>query len=91
SKFEQELAFVQSLASPAYLRHLAETSLLHDQALVAYLAYLRYWQSPEYARFISYPASLLHLELLQNPAFRADLINESVSKQLNDALYFDWL
>ena len=53
-RFEMELEFLQCLASPEYLSWLAQSGTLDDRRMVNYLAYLRYWQAPEYAQFVSY-------------------------------------
>lgn len=92
SRFELELEFVQLLAVPQYLHHLATslsttsadtpTKLFEDPAFLAYLDYLQYWKRPEYAKFLSYPEpTLRHLELLQKEKFRKDMSNvEAVAK-----------
>ena len=64
-RFELELEFVQSLANPFYLQFLAQRLYFEDPAFVAYLSYLRYWRTQEYARFVTFPNCLVLLELLQ--------------------------
>ncbi|PFH60650.1 hypothetical protein XA68_10610 [Ophiocordyceps unilateralis] len=59
SRFEIELEFVQSLANPFYLNHLASQKLLTQPAFVAYLSYLRYWASPPYVKYLIYPGPTL--------------------------------
>ncbi|KAK6713955.1 suppressor of hpr1 [Fusarium graminearum] len=79
SRFEIELEFVQSLANPAYLNHLASQKLLSQPAFVAYLAYLRYWSKPPYLKYLTYPGpTLRHLELLQQETFRQQIISPDV-------------
>ncbi|ORY67331.1 SOH1-domain-containing protein [Pseudomassariella vexata] len=76
SRFEIELEFVQSLANPHYLNHLASQKLLAEPAFVAYLSYLRYWTKPPYSKYLTYPGpTLKHLELLQQERFRQDIIS----------------
>ncbi|KAI0877945.1 SOH1-domain-containing protein [Hypoxylon argillaceum] len=76
TRFEIELEFVQSLANPYYLNHLASLKLLNDPAFVAYLAYLQYWSRPPYIKYLNYPGpTLKHLELLQEERFRQDIIS----------------
>ncbi|KAI0475967.1 SOH1-domain-containing protein [Xylariaceae sp. FL0804] len=76
SRFEIELEFVQSLANPYYLNHLASQKLLNEPAFVAYLAYLQYWSRPPYVKYLIYPGpTLKHLELLQEERFRQDIIS----------------
>lgn len=70
------LKFVQSLANPYYLNHLASQKLLQDPSFVAYLNYLQYFAKPEYARYLSYPGPTLKaLELLQQEKFRQDILS----------------
>ncbi|KAF5258539.1 hypothetical protein FOXYS1_10881 [Fusarium oxysporum] len=79
SRFEVELEFVQSLANPAYLNHLASQKLLSQPAFVAYLAYLQYWSKPPYLKYLTYPGpTLRHLELLQQETFRQQIISPDV-------------
>ncbi|KAK3115102.1 Mediator of RNA polymerase II transcription subunit 31 [Teratosphaeriaceae sp. CCFEE 6253] len=79
SRFEIECEFVQSLANPLYIHHLAVSKLLDDPALVAYLAYLEYWRRPEYIKYLLYPGPTLRaLELLQQEQFRKDAVNPAL-------------
>lgn len=50
------------------------------EAFAAYLAYLySYWKTPEYAQFLTHPgATLRALRLLQEDAFRRDIIRPQV-------------
>ena len=73
NRFELELEFVQSLASPAYLHYLAtnpssdEHNWLDDPEFVEYLRYLfKVWTRPEYNRFLVYPQALYFLEWMLN-------------------------
>mmetsp|Transcript_29459 Transcript_29459/g.33896 ORF Transcript_29459/g.33896 Transcript_29459/m.33896 type:complete len:97 (+) Transcript_29459:49-339(+) len=52
NRFELELEFLQCLASPAYLHHLATTGVLSDPKFIDFLNYLKYWKSPEYVKFV---------------------------------------
>ena len=45
-RFVVELEFVQCLANFGYLHFLAQRRYLADESFVAYLRYLRYWESP---------------------------------------------
>ena len=56
-----ELEFVQALANPGYVLHLAATRVLFEPAFVRYLDYLQYWKQPEYAKFILWPSALRFL------------------------------
>ncbi|KAI1815629.1 SOH1-domain-containing protein [Poronia punctata] len=83
TRFEIELEFVQSLANPFYLNHLASQKLLNDPAFIAYLAYLQYWSRPPYIKYLNYPGpTLKHLELLQEERFRQDIISPDLVQAL---------
>ena len=73
NRFELELEFVQSLASPAYLHYLAtnpssdDHNWLDDPEFIEYLRYLLgVWTRPEYNRFLVYPQALYFLEWMLN-------------------------
>ena len=77
--------FVQSLANPYYLNHLASQKLLNQPAFVAYLAYLQYWSKPPYLKYLTYPGpTLRNLELLQQPKFREHIISPNTVQALVD-------
>lgn len=63
TRLEVELEFVQCLANPFYLNHLAHTKLLEDERFLNYLEYLNYFRQPEYAKLLLYghPRSCLPL------------------------------
>lgn len=83
TRFEIELEFVQSLANPFYLNHLASQKFLNDPAFIAYLAYLQYWSRPPYIKYLNYPGpTLKHLELLQEERFRQDIISPDLVQAL---------
>jgi len=67
NRFELELEFVQSLASPAYLHYLATSGILNQKQFLDFLRYLRYWKQPQYAKYLSYPHCLYFLDLLVPP------------------------
>lgn len=94
TRFEIELEFVQSLANPYYLNHLASQKLLAEPTFVAYLAYLRYWSKPPYLKYITYPGpTLKNLELLQHEKFRQDIISPELVQMLADGdvqATFEW-
>ncbi|KAL8996592.1 MAG: hypothetical protein Q9169_003931 [Polycauliona sp. 2 TL-2023] len=83
TRFELELEFVQALANPYYLNHLASQKLLQDPAFVAYLKYLQYFQQPEYTMYLSYPGPTLKaLELLQQEKFRQEILSPDIVAHL---------
>ncbi|KAL8689645.1 MAG: hypothetical protein Q9218_004731 [Villophora microphyllina] len=83
TRFELELEFVQALANPYYLNHLASQKLLQDSCFVEYLNYLQYFNKPEYIRYLSYPGPTLKaLELLQQEKFRQDILSPEVVNRL---------
>jgi len=76
TRFEIELEFVQSLASPHYLNHLASQKYFENPSFIAYLSYLQYFSSPPYTKFLTYPGpTLRNLELLQQERFRSDILS----------------
>ncbi|KAI9207227.1 mediator of RNA polymerase II transcription subunit 31 [Polychytrium aggregatum] len=90
-RFQMELEFVQSLANPLYLQYLAQQQMFQDQAFINYLRYLKYWQQPEYAKYIEYPFSLEMLELLQNQHFRSSLASPDTALLLHQKEFFTWM
>ncbi|KAI9720836.1 MAG: hypothetical protein M1812_002675 [Candelaria pacifica] len=54
TRFELELEFVQCLANPWYLNHLATQKLLDNTSFISYLDYLQYFKQPQYAKFLTY-------------------------------------
>ncbi|KAI4276700.1 MAG: hypothetical protein L6R38_005587 [Xanthoria sp. 2 TBL-2021] len=80
---ENESQFVQALANPYYLNHLASQKLLQDSTFVAYLNYLQYFAHPEYTRYLSYPGPTLKaLELLQQERFRQEILSPDIVAHL---------
>ncbi|KAL8772979.1 MAG: hypothetical protein Q9209_001999 [Squamulea sp. 1 TL-2023] len=83
TRFELELEFVQALANPYYLNHLASQKLLQDSTFVAYLKYLQYFTQPEYTKYLSYPGPTLKaLELLQQERFRQEILSPDIVAHL---------
>ncbi|EMR10541.1 hypothetical protein PNEG_01249 [Pneumocystis murina B123] len=90
-RFEQELEFIQCLASPWYLNFLAQSKYLSCPVFLNYLKYLEYWRRPEYAQFLTYPICLYHLTLLNDEQFRIDISREDLARRMNDEIYYQWL
>lgn len=94
TRFEIELEFVQSLANPMYLNHLAAQKFFQQPAFVEYLKYLQYWSKPPYLKYLTYPGpTLKNLELLQQERFRQDIISpELVNALMQEGLKasVDW-
>ena len=91
NRFELELEFIQCLASPAYLHHLATSGFLNDPAFLQFLQYLKYWKNPEYVRFISYPHCLYFLDLLcENEAFRREIANVGFRNFVHEQQFYSW-
>lgn len=61
-----------------------DSSSSDANSFAAYLAYLySYWKTPEYAQFLTHPgATLRALRLLQEDAFRRDIIRPQVIEAL---------
>ncbi|EOD52895.1 putative mediator of rna polymerase ii transcription subunit 31 protein [Neofusicoccum parvum UCRNP2] len=75
TRFELELEFVQCLANPWYLNHLAAQKYLDNPDFVAYLDYLQYFTQPQYAKYLTHPGPTLRaLQLLQQEQFRKEII-----------------
>eukprot|EP00117_Sycon_ciliatum_P021719 scpid85757/ scgid18951/ Mediator of RNA polymerase II transcription subunit 31; Mediator complex subunit 31; Mediator complex subunit soh1 len=89
-RFQVELEFLQCLANPFYLNHLAQHGYMDKKEFVNYLKYLLYWKQPEYAIFIKYPACLHILELLQEETFRKELISPLCAKFVEEQLLLHW-
>ena len=91
NRFELELEFVQCLASPAYLHHLATTGILGEPSFIEFLEYLQYWKKPEYVRLLQYPHCLFFLDLLiHNPVFRRELANVPFRNFIHEQQFYNW-
>mmetsp|Transcript_5200 Transcript_5200/g.6708 ORF Transcript_5200/g.6708 Transcript_5200/m.6708 type:complete len:152 (-) Transcript_5200:1630-2085(-) len=91
NRFELELEFLQSLASPQYLHHLATNDYLRDESFLQFLEYLKYWKRPEYAKYITYPHSLYFLDLLcENETFRNELVNVGFRDFVHQQQFRNW-
>ncbi|KAJ4784545.1 Mediator of rna polymerase ii transcription subunit 31 [Rhynchospora pubera] len=89
-RFLLELEFIQCLANPTYIHYLAQNRYFEDEAFIGYLKYLKYWQKPEYLKFIMYPHCLYFLELLQNPNFRNAMAHPGSKELAHRQQYFFW-
>ncbi|RKO97391.1 hypothetical protein CXG81DRAFT_2656, partial [Caulochytrium protostelioides] len=89
-RFTIELEFVQSLANPYYLQHLAQNGYFDDAEFLNYLRYLQYWCQPQYARYITYPYCLEVLDLLQQASFRQSLLATDFALFLHRKEYNHW-
>lgn len=90
-RFEVELEFVQSLANPRYLNHLAQTLQLEDESVLAYLEYLKYWSKPEYAKYVLYPHCLYFLDLLtRSEEFRQALKDPHKAEMIHMQQFYHW-
>ena len=47
------IQFVQCLANPKYLAHLAFSKFFEDERFLNYLSYLEYFRQPEYAKLLT--------------------------------------
>ncbi|KAI3876013.1 hypothetical protein MKX03_026249 [Papaver bracteatum] len=89
-RFLLELEFVQCLANPTYIHYLAQNRYFEDEAFIGYLKYLKYWQQPEYLKFIMYPHCLYFLELLQNANFRNAMAHPGNKELAHRQQFFFW-
>ena len=86
TRFEIELEFVQMLGNPLYLNYLAAQHHLENENFVAYLDYLQYFTRPEYVKYLNYPGPTLKaLQLLQQTAFRKDILSPEIVAHLSEA------
>lgn len=91
NRFELELEFIQSLASPRYLHHLANQNYLRDEKFLQFLQYLKYWKQPEYAIYITYPHCFFFLDLLcDNETFRNELGKVEFQNFIHQQQFFNW-
>ena len=90
-RFEVELEFVQCLANPQYLHHLAVQGPMDDSRFVKWLGYLwRTWSRPEYAKFITFPHALRYLQLLQQQRFREICKSAEFCQQMQRQQFGHW-
>ncbi|ORZ05508.1 SOH1-domain-containing protein [Lobosporangium transversale] len=89
-RFQIELEFVQCLANPWYLHHLAQQQYFNQDSFARYLDYLQYFRKPEYAKFIIYPHCLHFLTLLQHKSFRDHLAKQDTATFVHERQYYHW-
>ena len=90
-RFILELEFVQCLANPQYLQHLAQNGFFEQQDFINYLKYLCYWQTREYSKYIIFPYCLEILDYLQEESFRLALKSADVALLLHEKQYKHWV
>ncbi|KAL9937549.1 hypothetical protein V8E36_003958 [Tilletia maclaganii] len=91
TRFSTELEFVSALSSPAYLASLAHRGVLQDGRFVRYLHYLaNHWSTPEYARFVRYPAGLTMLRYLLEEEFRGAVGAEGWEEMARNKMIAHW-
>ncbi|KAG0597348.1 hypothetical protein M758_UG330600 [Ceratodon purpureus] len=89
-RFLLELEFVQLLANPTFIHHLAQNRYFDDEAFVGYLKYLLYWKQPEYAKYIMYPHAFFFLDMLQSANFRAAMAHPANKEIAHRQQYYFW-
>ena len=89
-RFETELEFVQALANPEYLHHLAQNRYFDDPQFVDYVDYLQYWREMPYCQYLAFPHCLRMLELLQTDSFIAALKRADFKDYLKDQQFWSW-
>ena len=87
-RFELELEFVQALANPDYLHHLAQNLYFDDPAFRDYLVYLQYWRELPYCLHIVFPHCLQMLELLVQDDGFVDALKRADFKEFIKAQQF---
>lgn len=91
-RFVVECEFVQCLSNPKYLHFLAQEGYLVNEAFIGYVKYLNdYWRRPEYMKFITYPQSLLFLDMLQSEKFRLECTKADFVEYLHQQQFHHWL
>ena len=64
--------------------------MLEDPAFVKYLEYLRYWEQPQYAKFVHYPHAFYFLEQLRRPEFRKAMQNPRLAEAAHGHQFWNW-
>ena len=64
--------------------------MLEDPAFVKYLEYLRYWEQPQYAKFVHYPHAFYFLEQLRRPEFRKAMQNPRLAEAAYGHQFWHW-
>ncbi|ETV81146.1 hypothetical protein H257_05735 [Aphanomyces astaci] len=90
-RFQIELEFIQCLASPSYLNHLAINQYFENPAFLNYLQYLKYWKKPEYARYVNYPHALTFLDLLDDEKFRQMIAHDNFRDLVHQQQGLHWM
>ena len=75
---------------PLLIADLASTGAMDDPAFIAYLEYLRYWEQPQYAKFVHYPHAFFFLEQLRRPEFRKAMANPRLAEQAHAHQFWHW-
>lgn len=92
TKFEKELEFVQLLCNPYYLQYLYQKRYFEDPEFRRFLRYLEYWKEKPYSNFLIYPQSLIILDALNNnEEFINKLDDEKILEFVEEQLRFYWL
>ena len=90
-RFQLELEFVQALANPLYVHHLAQQGYLDSSAMHNYLKYLQYWRlDSRYAKYVLYPQCFHFLKLLRHEKFREAMKNPRSANAIAEAQYAHW-
>ena len=55
-----------------------------------YLEYLRYWEQPQYAKFVHYPHAFYFLEQLRRPEFRKAMQNPRLAEAAHGHQFWHW-
>lgn len=91
-RFFQEAEFVQCLANIDYVLHLSKTGYFEKSEFIHFLAYLQYFQLPEYAIHLTYARGVQVLALLLNEQVRELLKSDPVAfrRILLEQLWSSW-
>lgn len=74
-RVKSDMEFIQNLCNASYLQFLAQNKYFEDKQFLNYLNHLRYWNEPQFKRFLIFPQCLEILDnLLENELFRKELV-----------------
>jgi mediator of RNA polymerase II transcription subunit 31 len=90
-RFLIELEFVQMLSNPSYLQFLAQNRTFESPEFIRYLNYLLYFTREPYTRYITFPYSLVILDLLQHKEFREQLKTFDTIQFIHTKQYRHWI
>ncbi|KAF9764565.1 Mediator of RNA polymerase II transcription subunit 31 [Nosema granulosis] len=89
-RFEKELEFVQLLCNPDYIRWLFDEGYFENKSFLDLLQHLNYWKKNEYKVFLTYPACLNILDILNKDNVLEILKDDTFYTKLAEQQYYLW-